>query len=307
MYCEKCGYKLDSDSLFCTSCGVKIEPNNNKHEKKSIDNSFIHEKYKHDINYLISKGYKKIEAEPPLFQFLWRKGIDVKPPPLLSLQIIGLSSGLAFSILNFSLDYLKYVIFNNNLKSILMYVFMGILFGAFSAVFFWYRKRKLIGKLNSSTESSKPKTPSSISNDSKHLASEFWTRFTLIFAFLGDAVAHIHMAFRNIPQNNNRPFGRYKDNQEKYKGLVPCHTCNVDIAWGTKSCLKCGAKNPHLNFNEELEESKPVYKWIIIIMLVGAIISIFDDSPEYKDCLKTFKRQGLNSEIAVSMCEANWK
>jgi hypothetical protein len=304
MYCEKCGYKLDSDSLFCTFCGVKIELNSTKQENISNKNDSLNEKYKQDIDYLISKGYKKIEVEPLLFKFLWRKGIDVKPPPLLSFPIIGLFSGLGFSILSFIFDYLKYVILNNNLKSILMYIVTGILFGAFTVVFFWYRKRKLIGKNNSSAESSKPEIPSSTLKGSKQFVSEFWTQFNLIFNYLGDAIAHIHMAFRKIPQNNNRPFGRYKDNQEKYNGLVPCHTCNVTVAWGIKSCSNCGAINPHLNFNEELEESKPIYKWIIIIMVFGAIITIFDDSPEYKDCLKAHKRQGIDPYVAAGVCES---
>jgi uncharacterized OB-fold protein len=111
----------------------------------------------------------------------------------------------------------------------------------------------------------------------------------------------------SIPKNNNRPFGKYSDNIQKYSNGVPCNVCTQNVAWGVKNCPSCGAKKPHLNFQEEYETSKIISKWVIIFMGVGAIMSLFEDSPEYKDCLRQMKRGGIPTEIGVPVCKDKWK
>ena len=37
MYCKKCGSKLEADSVFCSSCGTRVNDDNYAEEEVNID------------------------------------------------------------------------------------------------------------------------------------------------------------------------------------------------------------------------------------------------------------------------------
>ena len=150
MFCIECGGKLSSDSLFCSSCGTRVEKTNSfeEHNKDYDHNkkSLLHEKYQNEVDELLAKGYSKLEAVPPIWNFLWKIGIDIKPPPLLSSVQIGLFCGGGFAFLFFISDLFQYYLINGHIKSFGIYLFMGIAFGVLTMAVSWFRNQKLNGK-----------------------------------------------------------------------------------------------------------------------------------------------------------------
>ena len=156
MFCIECGNKLPSDSLFCSSCGTRVE-NTNSFTKPSENfdrnkNSSLHEKYQFEIDELLSKGYSKLEVVPPIWEFFWKMGVDIKPPPLLSPAQIGLFCGGGFAVLFFISDLIKHYLINGYIKSLGIYLFMGIAFGVLMMAASWYRNQKLNGKFEKSNK-----------------------------------------------------------------------------------------------------------------------------------------------------------
>ena len=160
MYCENCGLALDASSLFCSSCGARVESTNSftKHSVDFDSNKKIslHEKYQFEINELLSKGYSKLEVVPPMWDFLWKIGVDIKPPPLLSPAQIGLFCGGGFAFLFFITDLIKHYLSNGYIQSFGMYLFMGIAFGVLMMAVSWFRNQKLNGKSETSIPTNLP-------------------------------------------------------------------------------------------------------------------------------------------------------
>ena len=279
MYCENCGTKLDSNSLFCSDCGTKVESQeiNSKNKVENYSNP-IHEKYKLEIEKLKGLGYKKFEVEPPLWHFLWSKGIDIKPPPLIPYKFILFFTGAAFSLTSFILDLLKYFIFNKNFDSLVIYFLHGLIFGILTSAYIWYRNRKI---------SEEKFLPKSIEIN-KFTIAILLKKINSIFNYITECIANFYIGFLQIPLTNNRPYGNYIKNQDKYQGLVPCNACNTNIAWGTKICHNCGSKKPYLNFEEELESGRLAAKVILALALTSILILPFDysSSPTLASCKK---------------------
>lgn len=147
MFCTECGVKLISDSLFCSSCGKRVEiphgfKNNNDDIKLTKENS-IRDKYQTEINELLSKGYSKFEVAPPIWEFFWKIGLDIQPPLLFTPVQVGLIFGGLFGILSFIWDLLRYFLFNRNIESFWTYALMGVAFGFLMMFVRWYSDQKV--------------------------------------------------------------------------------------------------------------------------------------------------------------------
>jgi hypothetical protein len=99
-------------------------------------------------------------------------------------------------------------------------------------------------------------------------------------------MASFYVGFIQVPQTNNRPYGNYIQNKEKYKGMVPCNTCGTSIAWNIKLCANCGVKNPSLNYEEEISKARLLSKFILIFFIIGLVYSTSSTSSTFsrKEC-----------------------